>query len=189
MKDSLDPTRYIDPTLESFCDSLIREKDNLIHLGMISNAATSVKALLSQSKEKSKPTKKQNFRNNKQNNKGLKPSQSASSLKNDKGSKPKEKKTERHCNYCGKDNHDESKCFKKMAALEAAMKKHHIILYSSLESPLMDMHFVLLVILMLHHLLLLQMNGSLILEHLIIWPRIKTYFLLCMNVTPTNICW
>ena len=36
--------------------------------------------------------------------------------------------------FCGKDHHDESKCFKKMAALEAAVKKHHISLDSSSES-------------------------------------------------------
>ena len=63
------------------------------------------------------------FFNNKPNKKGPKPSQSAP-LKNDKGSKQKGKKNERHCNFCGKDNHDESKCLKKMAALEVAMKKH-----------------------------------------------------------------
>ena len=40
----------------------------------------------------------------------------------------------------------------------------------------MDMHFVLLVILILHLLLLLQMNGSLIMDHLIIWLRIKSSF-------------
>ena len=76
---------------------------------------------------------KQNFCNNKP-HKGPKPSQLASSLKDDKGSKPKGKKNEHHCNICGKDNHDESKCFKKMVALEATMKKHHISLDSSLES-------------------------------------------------------
>ena len=36
--------------------------------------------------------------------------------------------------FCGKDNHDESKCFKKMASLEAAIKKHHTSLDSSSES-------------------------------------------------------
>ena len=45
----------------------------------------------------------------------------------------KGKKTERNCNFCEKDNHDESKCFKKMATLEAIMKKHHISLDFSLE--------------------------------------------------------
>ena len=45
-----------------------------------------------------------------------------------------QKKTKRHCNFYGKDNHDESKHFKKMAALEAAIKKQHIILDSSSES-------------------------------------------------------
>ena len=100
---------------------------------MISKANTSGKPLLSQQKENSKPPKKQNFRNNKP-NKGPKPSQSAHSLKNDKGFKPKGKKTKCHCNYCRKDNHDESKCLKKMATLEAAMQKHHISLDSYLES-------------------------------------------------------
>ena len=73
MKESLDPTSYKDPSLESFCDSLIKEQDKLIHLGMISNANTFGKSLLAQHKEKSKPLKKQNFHNNKP-NKGPKPS-------------------------------------------------------------------------------------------------------------------
>ena len=130
MKESLNVASYQEPSLESFCDSLIREQDKLIYLGIINNVDTSGKALISQQKEKSKPPNKQNFCNNKP-NKGLKPSQSAPSLKNDKGYKPKGKKTESHCNFCGKDNHDESKCFKKMTALEATMKKHHISLDSS----------------------------------------------------------
>ena len=121
MKESLNPTSYQYLSLESFCDSLIREQDKLIHLRMIRNSDTSRKALLSQQKEKSNPPKKQNFHNNRP-NKSSKPSQSTPSLKNDKGSKPKGKKTECPFNYCGKDNHDESKCFKKMATLEAAMK-------------------------------------------------------------------
>ena len=74
---------YQEPSLESFCDFLIREKDKLIHLGIINNADTSGKALLSQQKEKPKPPKKHNFRNNKPNDKGPRPSQSAPSLKND----------------------------------------------------------------------------------------------------------
>ena len=36
--------------------------------------------------------------------------------------------------FVDKKNHDEYKCFKKMAALEVTMKKHHIILDSCLES-------------------------------------------------------
>ena len=35
--------------------------------------------------------------------------------------------------FVGKKNHNESKCFKKMASLEAPMKKHHINLDSSSE--------------------------------------------------------
>ena len=74
MKKSLTATSYQEPSLESFCDSLIREQYKLIHLGIINNADTSGKALLSQQKEKSKNPKKQHFRNNKPNNKGPKPS-------------------------------------------------------------------------------------------------------------------
>ena len=48
MKESLTATSYQEPSLESFFDSLIREQDKLIHLGIINNANTSGKALLSQ---------------------------------------------------------------------------------------------------------------------------------------------
>ena len=64
MKESLTATSYQEPNLESFFDFLIREQDKLFHLGIINNADTSEKALLSQQKEKSKPPKKQNFCNN-----------------------------------------------------------------------------------------------------------------------------
>ena len=47
MKESLTAASYQEPSLESFCDSLIREKDKLIHLGIINNEDTSGKALLS----------------------------------------------------------------------------------------------------------------------------------------------
>ena len=69
----MDPTSYIEPSLESFYDYLIREKDKLMHLGMISNADTSGKYLLEQPKENSNPTNKQN-RCNSKSNKGSKPS-------------------------------------------------------------------------------------------------------------------
>ena len=47
MKESLIVTSYQEPSLESFCDSLIREQYKLIHLGIIYNADTTGKALLS----------------------------------------------------------------------------------------------------------------------------------------------
>ena len=50
---------------------------------------------------------------------------------NDKANKNKGKKTGRHCNFCDHDGHTKSKCFKKMEALEAAMKKHNIHLDTS----------------------------------------------------------
>ena len=92
MKESLTPASYQEPSLESFCDSLIKKQDKLIHLGIINNADTSGKALLSQQKENSKPPKKQNFRNNKPNNKGPKPSQLAPSLKMTKDPSQKERR-------------------------------------------------------------------------------------------------
>ena len=78
-------------SLKSFCDSLIREQDKFIHLGIINNADTSGKALLSQHKENSKPPKKQNFCNNKPNNEDPKPSQLAPFFKNDKRIQAKRK--------------------------------------------------------------------------------------------------
>jgi hypothetical protein len=39
---------YQKPTFESFCDDLIREKDKLVQLGVISTAGTSNNALVSQ---------------------------------------------------------------------------------------------------------------------------------------------
>ena len=47
MKESLIVASYQEPSLESLSDSLIREQDNLIHLGIINYADTSGKALLS----------------------------------------------------------------------------------------------------------------------------------------------
>ena len=46
MKESLTAASYQENSLESFCDSLIREQDKLIHLGIINNADTSGKSLL-----------------------------------------------------------------------------------------------------------------------------------------------
>jgi hypothetical protein len=56
------------PSLESFCDSLIKEKDKLLHLGVPSTIGTSKKDLVSQQKLKYKHPKKQHPRINKKNN-------------------------------------------------------------------------------------------------------------------------
>jgi hypothetical protein len=49
---------YKKPSLESFCDALIREQDKLVQLGLISTAGTSNKSLVVQQKDKSKNPKK-----------------------------------------------------------------------------------------------------------------------------------
>jgi hypothetical protein len=117
---------YQEPSLESFFNSLIREKDKLLHLGVINTIGTSNKSLVGQQNYKTMHTKNQNPHNNNKQNKGLKPSHPYSTLNSDKGPKPKGKKTNMHCNFCGKDGHLKSKCFKNTEALEAAMKKHNI---------------------------------------------------------------
>jgi hypothetical protein len=45
--------------------------------------------------------------------------------------KYKSKNTDIHCNFCGKDGHEEFNFFKKMAALEATMKKKNISIDST----------------------------------------------------------
>jgi hypothetical protein len=127
-------TAYKKPTLDSFCHVLIREEDKLVQLGVIITPGTSNKFLFAQQKDKPKYPKKKHSRYNNKQHKGPKPSQIASAPNGDKGEKYKNKKTGRHCNFCDKDGHDESKCFKKMAALEVAMKKHNINVYSTSSS-------------------------------------------------------
>jgi hypothetical protein len=133
MKEALGKA-YVKPTLDSFCASLIREEDKLVQLGVINTAGTSNKALVSQQKDKPKYPKKQHPHYNNKQPKGLKPAQTASAPNGDKGEKYKSKNTNRHCNFCDQDGHDESKCFKNMAALEATMKKHNINIDSSSSS-------------------------------------------------------
>ena len=88
--------------------------------------------------------------------------------------------------FCGKDNHDESKCFKKMEALESTMKKHNISLDSSSESTSnghalcgLDFSYI-------------ASSSSTSNEWLIDsgesyhMAKDQTIFLLCMNVTPNK---
>jgi hypothetical protein len=113
---------YQKPSLENFCDALIREQDKLVQLGVINTAGTSNKALVVHQKDKPKNAKNQHPRHNNKQYKGPKPTQTAFVPNGDKGAKYKNKNTNRHCNFCDKDGHDESKCFKKMTTLEATMK-------------------------------------------------------------------
>jgi hypothetical protein len=134
MREALGEEAYEKPSLESFCASLIREEDKLVQFGVINIAGPSNKALVAQQKDKPKYPKKQHHRYNNKQHKGPKPSQTTSSPTGDKGAKYKSKNTNRHCNFCDKDGHDESKCFKKMAALEEEMKKHNISIDSTSSS-------------------------------------------------------
>jgi hypothetical protein len=79
------------------------------------------------------PKKKHPFQNNKK-NKGPKSTQTTSAPNGDKGKNCKNKKIDIHCNFCGKDGHDESKCFKNMASLEVVMKNQNINIDSTYSS-------------------------------------------------------
>jgi len=106
-----------------------------VQLEVVSIASTFNKSLVAYKKYKSKNPKKQHPCYNNKPNKDPKPTQTTSSPNGDKGAKSKNKKTYIHCNFFGKDGHDESKCLKKMAALEATMKKHTINIDSTSSSP------------------------------------------------------
>ena len=58
---------YKPPSLEYFCDSLIRDKDKLLHIGVINTTCTYKKDLVAQHKDKYKHTKKQHPHKNKKN--------------------------------------------------------------------------------------------------------------------------
>jgi hypothetical protein len=75
---------YQKPTLESFCDALIREEDKLVQLGVINIAGTSNKALVAQQKHKPKNPKKQHPRYNNKQHKGPKSTQTTSAPNGEK---------------------------------------------------------------------------------------------------------
>jgi hypothetical protein len=83
---------------------------------------------------KPKNPKKQHPHHNNKKNKGPKRSQPSSPPNADEGEKYKSKNIDRHCNFCGKYAHDESKRFKKMASLKVVMKKHKINIDSTSSS-------------------------------------------------------
>jgi hypothetical protein len=66
---------YKKPSLESFFDALIREKDKLLQFGLIITMGTSTTTLMSQHKDKSKNPKKKHAHHNNKKNRGPKPSQ------------------------------------------------------------------------------------------------------------------
>jgi hypothetical protein len=92
-------TTYVKPTLENFCDVLIREQDNLVQLGVINTIGTSNKALVIHQKDKPKNPKKKHPHHNNKKYKGPKPTKTTSAPNGDRGEKYKNKKTDRHCNF------------------------------------------------------------------------------------------
>jgi hypothetical protein len=78
---------YQKPSLEKFCDTLIREQNKLVQLGVIITASTSNKALVVHRKDKPKNPKKKHPHHNKKQYKGPKPTQTTSAPNGDKGAK------------------------------------------------------------------------------------------------------
>jgi hypothetical protein len=76
-----------------------------VQLGLINTLGTSNKALVVQQNDKSKNPKKQQPRHKNKQNKGPKPFPPTFAPNGDKGEKSKNKKTDKHCNFCGKDGH------------------------------------------------------------------------------------
>jgi hypothetical protein len=83
---------YKNTSLESFCDSLLQEIDNLVQIGVVSTSGTSNKTLLAHQKDKTKNPKKQHPHHNNKKNKGLKPTQTTSTLDGEKGANSKNKR-------------------------------------------------------------------------------------------------
>jgi hypothetical protein len=75
---------YQKPSLENFFDALIREKDKILQLGVISTTGTSNKVLVFHQKDNPKNPKKQHPRHNNKQYKGTKPTQRASPPNGDK---------------------------------------------------------------------------------------------------------
>eukprot|EP00253_Pinus_taeda_P033909 PITA_33909 len=120
---------YKSPSFDAFCDSLIREQKKLLHLGLLNLGNSSKKALATQKQPNSKDPKKKYPKKN--GHEQFQCQNEKSIQQNDKANNNKGRKTNRHCNFCNRDGHLESKCFKKMEALEAATKKHNIHLEHS----------------------------------------------------------
>jgi hypothetical protein len=127
-------TTYKKSSLEKFFDPLIREQDKIVQLGVISTAGTSNKSLVIHQKDKPKNPKKKHPHHNKNQYKGPKPTQTTSSPNGDKEEKYKSKNIDIYFNFCDKYGHDESNFFKKMAALEASVKKKNINIDSTSSS-------------------------------------------------------
>jgi hypothetical protein len=78
---------YKNPSLDSFCDALIREQYKLMQLGVVSIASTSNKSLAFHHKDKPKNPKKKHPHQKNKKNKAPKPSQLDYAPNGDKGGK------------------------------------------------------------------------------------------------------
>ena len=115
------------PSFEVFCEHLIREQSKLEQLNSLSSSLGLV-AHTPKGKTKSRPQKK------KDSDKGSeppskpqqksKPSQHTTKSKRS-SSKTGKKRSNESCSFCGKEGHPESKCYKKLEALNEAMKQHN----------------------------------------------------------------
>ena len=104
------------PSLNSFLDSLTKEQDKLIHMGVLNSSKGKDHALLVQGSKKFKSKEKQIVKKPK------------SEIEDeDLMKKVKKKGSTSKCSYCRKGFHSEKKCFKKnMDIMSQLLEKHKI---------------------------------------------------------------
>lgn len=116
------------PYFEVFCEHLIRGKYKLQQLDALSRSQALV-AHTSKGKIKFRPQKKKDY--DKGSDPPSKPQQKSKNYPHTTKSerptpKASKKKSNESCNFCGKERNLESKCYKKLEALNEAMKQHNI---------------------------------------------------------------
>ena len=113
------------PSLNSFLDSLTKEQDKLIHMGVLNSSKGKDHALLVQGSKKFKSKEKQIVKKPK------------SEIEDeDLMKKVKKKGSTSKCSYCRKGSHSEKKCFKKkMEIMSQLLEKHKIEVPDELEKP------------------------------------------------------
>ena len=119
---------YTMPSLDDFANKVIKEKDELIHMGTIksskSHALTENYGIIEQ-RGPPKKEKKQKYQVEKNREKKFLTPRVVNGASSSKNNKPKKERTT--CSYCKKLGHDEHKCMKKkIDHLSHRLKRNNI---------------------------------------------------------------
>ena len=125
----LDVPKWKMPSLNSFLDSLTKEKDKLIHMGVLNSPKSKDHALLVQGSKNQKSKEKQIVKKAKLEIEDENSYEYLMKKVKKKGSKYK-------CSYCRNGFNSENKCFKKnMDIMSQLLEKHKIEVPEELEKP------------------------------------------------------